>query len=143
MSFEILLGDKWVVNVDIDRGSVPAGVNLSNLEAARVYIWQLLSLCKQSEGGPTLVILLDFMIQHLQVILDAKLLLNLGSLLHGLSPLLLLRFQEFLDLRDHCWVQMETLANQRDVIAGDFSPLGVSSLFRLFNTDALVLKLSL
>jgi hypothetical protein len=38
---------------------------------------------------------------------------------------------------------METLANQRDVITGDFSPLGVSSLFRLFNTHALVLKLSL
>ena len=87
--------------------------------------------------------LLDFMIQHLQVVLDTKLLLNLGSLLHGLSPLLLLRFQEFLDLRDHCWVQMETLANQRDVIARDFSPLGVSSLFRLFNTDTLVLELSL
>ena len=89
------------------------------------------------------MMLLDFMIQHLQVVLDTKLLLNLGSLLHGLSPLLLLRFQEFLDLRDHCWVQMETLANQRDVIARDFSPLGVSSLFRLFNTDTLVLELSL
>ena len=87
--------------------------------------------------------LLDFMIQHLQVVLDTKLLLNLGSLLHGLRPLLLLRFQEFLDLRDHCRVQMETLANQRDVIAGYFSPLGVSSLFRLFNTDALVVELSL
>ena len=89
------------------------------------------------------MMLLDFMIQHLQVVLDTKLLLNLGSLLHGLRPLLLLRFQEFLDLRDHCWVQMETLANQRDVIARDFSPLGVSSLFRLFNTDTLVLELSL
>jgi hypothetical protein len=130
------------VNVDIDRGSVAASVNLSNREAARVYIRQLLSLCKQSEGGATLVMLLDFMIQHLQVVLDTKLLLNLGSLLHGLRPLLLLRFQEFLDLRDHCWVQMETLANQRDVIAGDFSPLGICSLFRLFNTDALVVELS-
>jgi hypothetical protein len=87
--------------------------------------------------------LLDFMIQHLQVVLDTKLLLNLGSLLHGLRPLLLLRFQEFLDLRDHRWVQMETLAYQRDIIAWDFSPLGVSSLFRLFNTDSLVVELFL
>lgn len=56
--------------------------------------------------------LLDFMIKHLQVVLNSKLLLILGSLLHGLRALLLLRFQEFLDLRDHCWVQVKTLTNQ-------------------------------
>jgi hypothetical protein len=88
-------------------------------------------------------VLLDFMIQHLQVVLNSKLLLNLGSLLHDLRALLLLRFQEFLDLGDHCWVQVETLTNQRDIVAGDFSSLGVSPLFGLFNTIALVLELSL
>ena len=30
LGFQILLGDHWVVDVDIDRGSVTTGVNLSN-----------------------------------------------------------------------------------------------------------------
>lgn len=87
--------------------------------------------------------LLDFMIQHLQVILYSKLLLNLGSLFHCLRALPFLRFQEFLYLRDHSWVQVKTLGNQRDIVAGDFSSLGVGPLFGLFISIALVVELSL
>ena len=39
---------------------------------------------------------------------------------------------------------MQTLAHQRDIIARDFSPLGVGSLFWLFySVGGLVLELSL
>ena len=104
----------------------------------------MLSFRYKSEGRPSLIVLLDFMVQHLQVVLNSKLLLNLSSLLHGLRALLLLYFQEFFDLLDHSWVKMQTLAHQRNIIARDFSPLGVGSLFWLFYiVGGLVLELSL